>query len=75
MPKFLIDVNLPYYFSLWKSSEYIHQKDINDEWTDSQIWKYAEQNDLTIVSKDGDFSSRVIFHQPPPQVVHIRFAI
>ena len=72
MPKFLIDVNLPYHFSLWKGDEYIHQKDIDDEWTDTQIWNYARENDLTIVSKDSDFSNRVIFHLPPPKVIHIR---
>jgi predicted nuclease of predicted toxin-antitoxin system len=68
MPKFLIDVNLPYHFSLWKGDEYVHQNDIDDEWTDTQIWKYAQENDLKIVSKDGDFSSRVIFHLPPPKL-------
>lgn len=72
MPKFLIDVNLPYHFSLWKGDDYIHQNDIGDEWTDTQIWNYALENDLTIISKDSDFSSRVIFHQPPPKVIHIR---
>jgi len=73
MPKFLIDVNLPYHFSLWKGIDYIHQNDIDDEWTDTQIWKYATDNGLTIVSKDSDFSNRVIFHIPPPKVIHIRF--
>lgn len=72
MPKFLIDVNLPYHFSLWKGIDYIHQNDIDDEWTDTQIWKYATDNALTIVSKDSDFSNRVIFHLPPPKVIHIR---
>ena len=64
MPKFLVDVNLPYHFSLWKDDDYIHQKDIDDKWTDTQIWNYARENDLTIISKDSDFSNRVIFHLP-----------
>lgn len=72
MPKFLVDVNLPYHFSLWKDDDYVHQNDISDEWTDTQIWNYAKQNDLTVISKDSDFSNRVIFHQPPPKVIHIR---
>jgi len=29
MVKYLIDVNLPYYFSLWNTPEYVHQIDIN----------------------------------------------
>ncbi len=72
MPEFLIDVNLPYHFSLWKGDIYIHQNDIDDEWTDTQIWNYARENHLTIISKDSDFSNRVIFHLPPPKVIHIR---
>ncbi len=72
MPKFLIDVNLPYHFSLWKGEDHVHQNDIDDEWSDTQIWNYARENDLTIISKDSDFSTRVIFHLPPPKVIHIR---
>ncbi len=73
MKKFLIDVNLPYYFSLWDSEEFIHQRDIDDEWTDEQIWNYARDNNLTIITKDSDFSHRIILQEPPPKVIHIRF--
>jgi predicted nuclease of predicted toxin-antitoxin system len=73
MPEYLIDVNLPCRFSLWKGKDFVHQIDINDEWTDEQIWDYATQNNLTIITKDSDFSNRIIFHKPPPKVIHIRF--
>lgn len=73
MAGFLIDVNLPYYFSLWNSPDFTHQKDIDDEWTDEQIWKYAKDNNLTIVTKDADFSNKIVLHTPPPKVIHIRF--
>lgn len=73
MAKYLIDVNLPYRFSLWKSADYVHQIDINDEWTDERIWNYAKENNLTIITKDSDFSNRIIFHESPPKVIHIRF--
>jgi len=72
MTGFLIDVNLPYYFSLWNNDNYVHQKDINDEWADEQMWKYAQENNLTIVTKDSDFSNKILLHTPPPKIIHIR---
>jgi len=73
MPKYLIDVNLPYHFALWNTPDFIHQNDINDEWNDEQIWDYAKENNLTITTKDSDFSTKIIFHEPPPRVIHVRF--
>ena len=37
MPKFLIDVNLPYFFHLWKSNDFVHQNNINPKATDKEI--------------------------------------
>jgi len=42
MKKYLIDVNLPRYFSLWSGDEYEHIANINDELKDSEIWLYAK---------------------------------
>lgn len=72
MVKFLIDVNLPRYFSLWNHVEYIHQIDIDDKMLDNVIWEYAKTNDLTIITKDSDFSNKILFNKPPPKVIHIR---
>src|SRR5271166_2314877 len=72
MARFLIDVNLPYRFSLWNGDDYIQVRDINDQWTDREIWAYAKKHDLVIVSKDADFSDLVMQSVPPPRVVHIR---
>jgi predicted nuclease of predicted toxin-antitoxin system len=72
MAKYLIDVNLPYYFSLWHHNEFIHQQDINDTWTDDQIWQYAKEHNLTIITKDSDFSNRILLKEPPPKVIHMR---
>ena len=73
MPKFIIDANLPFYFSLWNCTEFMHVKEIDDEWSDSEIWKYAIINNLTIITKDTDFSERIFFAKPPPKVIHIRY--
>ena len=61
MPKYLIDVNLPYYFELWNNPDFIHVKDLNDTWSDDLIWKYALDNNLTILTKDADFSTKVLY--------------
>lgn len=73
MPKYLIDVNLPYYFHLWNHPQFIHQKDINDEWNDDEIWNYAKQNELIIISKDKDFSLKQMAYGSPPKLIHIKF--
>jgi len=73
MKWYFIDVNLPRYFSLWSSDEYEHVVNINDELTDIEIWRYALDHNLTIVSKDADFSDLVLLHDPPPRVIHIKY--
>ena len=73
MVRYLIDVNLPYRFSLWAGEEFIHARDLGERWSDSELWSYARAHDLVIVSKDADFSERVLVSKPPPRVVHIRF--
>lgn len=72
MSGFLIDANLLYYFKLWDSDEFIHVMDLNDRWSDEEIWNYALENDLTIVTKDADFSHRIITTSPPPSIIHLR---
>lgn len=73
MPKYLIDVNLPYYFQLWNNPAFIHQKDINDTATDQDIWEYARQQELIIISKDKDFSLKLMAYGPPPKLIHRKF--
>ena len=72
MPTYLIDANLPYRFSLWQGPQYVHVFDLNDSWTDLQIWDHARRHDLTIVTKDADFSALAMASEPPPRVVHLR---
>lgn len=71
MRRFLIDVNLPYRFSLWSGDDCLHMRDIGEDWTDTQIWEYARKRDMVIVSKDTDFSDRIMVSLPPPRVIYI----
>lgn len=72
MARFVIDVNLPYYFSVWNGPGFVHLRDLGDDWTDTQVWSYAKREGLTIVTKDTDFSDRILLAAPPPRVIHIR---
>lgn len=72
MRGFLIDANLPYRFNLWHGEGYEHVFDHDDAWSDTQVWDYARNNDLVIVTKDTDFSDWIMLTQPPPRVIHLR---
>jgi predicted nuclease of predicted toxin-antitoxin system len=72
MKKYLVDANLPAKISVWQSNDFEFVKNINDQWTDSEIWDYAKQNNLTIITKDADFSHRIIVSPPPPKIIHIK---
>ena len=72
MIEFLVDVNLPYKFKLWHDERFQHVREIDDEWSDRQIWQYAKERSLTIITKDVDFSNRIITSKPPPKIIHIK---
>ena len=72
MSRYIIDANLPYYFSLWRGDEYQQVIDLDPSMKDSEIWRFAKENNLTIVTKDADFSDRILLSDPPPRVIHIK---
>jgi predicted nuclease of predicted toxin-antitoxin system len=72
MAKYLIDANLPYYFSSWNNVDYLHVKDLDDSWSDDQIWEYAKREQLIIITKDADFSLKVLYKGAPPKVIHFK---
>jgi len=72
MARYLIDANLPRWFSQWNSPNYVHQLELDPARHDALIWEYAKENDLTIITKDSDFSSRILMSTPSPKVIHVR---
>ncbi len=72
MNGFLFDENLPRVNSLKTSHSILHALELGKRLTDSELWAHAKMNDLVIVSKDADFSQRIILAQPPPRVIHLR---
>jgi len=72
MNGFLFDENLPLIPSLKVSLPIVHARDVGSRPTDSELWNYARRHNLAIVSKDSDFSQRMILSEPPPRVIHLR---
>jgi predicted nuclease of predicted toxin-antitoxin system len=72
MRGFLFDENLPRVPSLQTGLPVTHALELGSRPSDSQLWAHAQQNDLVIVTKDADFSQRIVLSVPPPRVVHLR---
>lgn len=72
MPKYIVDTNLPYYFSLWRTNDYVFQRDFDPSAPDSDVWQYTKENGLTIVTKDRDYSDRILLTNPPPRIIHLK---
>jgi predicted nuclease of predicted toxin-antitoxin system len=73
MNGFLFDEHLPANIQFTPSFPVIHVSVLGASPNDTQIWQYAKQNDLVIVTKDADFSDRLMVDSSPPKVVHLRF--
>lgn len=70
--KFLIDVNLPKNFGFFNSDNFEFVIDINGKWPDRDIWDYAKQNHLVIVTKDTDFYHRCLLGNGEVKVIYLK---
>jgi len=73
MRGFLFDNNPPSRIRFTPTLPVIHVRALGDNLTDTDLWEHARSHDLAIVSKDADFSNRIMGQSPPPRVVHLRF--
>ena len=73
MKGFLLDENLPSRLTFTPGLPVTPASAVGSSPTDTQVWDYARQRELVIVTKDADFSGRIILSAPPPWVVHLRF--
>ena len=73
MKGFLFDENLPARLTFTPALPVVPAISLGLSPTDTQVREFARQRELVIVSKDADFSGRIILQQPPPWVVHLRF--
>ena len=73
MTGFLFDENIPRQTTLVASFPISYATDLGGSVSDTEIWAYAKQHSLAIITKDTDFSNRIIVSSPPPWIVHLRF--
>jgi predicted nuclease of predicted toxin-antitoxin system len=73
MKGFFFDENLPSRLRFMPGLPVVSASELGPNPTDTQVWEFARQRELVIVSKDADFSDRIIVQSPPPWVVHLRF--
>lgn len=72
MNGFLFDSNLPARITFTPAWPVTHARSLGPQATDTTLWEHARAHDLVIVTKDADFSHRIMAQSPPPRVVHLR---
>ena len=73
MNGFLFDENVPNRLTFKPKLSVTHTSELGETLSDSFIWDHARKNSYVIVSKDADFSNRIMMSSPPPWIVHLRF--
>jgi predicted nuclease of predicted toxin-antitoxin system len=74
--RLLFDQNLPHRFvtalaDLFPNSEHVKSAGLAVA-TDRQVWDYARQRGLAIMSKDADFHQMSFLYGAPPKTVWLR---
>lgn len=72
MKGLLIDENLPVGLRLPTTFPVAHVTEFSASPSDSTVWHHAWEHGLVIVTKDADFSHRILASDPPPWIVHVR---
>lgn len=67
---FLVDVNLPKYFSFFNTHNFVFVSDINLQMNDTEICNYALKNDLVILTKDADFYNRFLISSIATKIIY-----
>jgi len=70
---FLFDENTPSRLTFTPGLPVRHANELGKSPSDTEMWNFARQERLVIVSKDADFSNRIMLSSPPPWIVRLRF--
>jgi predicted nuclease of predicted toxin-antitoxin system len=69
---FLVDVNLPKYFSFFNYNRFVFVSDIDLQMSDTEIWDFASKNELVILTKDTDFYNRFLVSSTAPKIIYFQ---
>ena len=69
---YLVDVNLPKKFRFFNTPDFTFVVDMEATLPDTEIWTYALENNLVILTKDTDFYVRSLTAERRPKVIHFR---
>ena len=72
MNGFLLDENMPSNIRFSPSRPLTHSASLGHSLSDSALWTHAKTHGYVIITKDADFSNRMMFSTPPPWVVRFR---
>ncbi len=74
MKGFILDENVPVRLAFRPALPVVSSSSVlGKSADDSDLWDYARASSLVIVTKDADFSDRILVSAPPPWIVHLRF--
>lgn len=72
MKGFLFDENVPCKLTFTPSLPVESTAALGISVSDTIVWQHAKEHRLAIISKDTDFSNRIMLSSSPPWVVHLR---
>ena len=74
--RFLVDTQPPQALAPWLSARGHQAEHVLDvglaQSKDTQVWRCAQENGAVVVTKDADFTDRIMSSFPPPRVIHLR---
>jgi predicted nuclease of predicted toxin-antitoxin system len=70
---FLFDENLPRRLTFTPSLPVTLSVTLGKSISDRMLWNHCRAKSLVVVTKDADFSDRIMQETPPPWIVHLRF--
>jgi predicted nuclease of predicted toxin-antitoxin system len=69
---FILDENVPKRITFTPQLPVISASMLGHSLSDSSIWELAYSKRYGIITKDADFTARIVLTSPPPWIIHLR---